>query len=419
VAEWFKAAVLKTAEVSMASVGSNPTPSAILSHFKRSGWHFLGQSGTLVSSRTASTCPMGERGVYERGPAQYQVKIRKGGHKVTRTFETRQEALQWRNVVVGQIDGHEYIDRTKERRATLKELLQRYEREVTEKKKGKSQETYRIRQWMAEPFAAWSLPAVDSATIADWIKKKKAQGLAPSTISNAVNLLSAVFKIAIAEWSYKVSNPCVGVSRPKARPARKARLTPDQEGRLLEECHNGPQWLIWCVKLAILTAMRASEIRQLRWQDIHGSHIHLSDTKNDESRDVPLTSAASSVIKQMCAELPKRADGWVFGDPWKKKKDCGFTKDMLSQAYRDAARKAGIGLTFHDLRHVATTRLAPLHRDVLELAATTGHKTLDVLKDYFNPDPAERAAALRYAERAAARRRHRATKPRKLPTSDT
>ncbi len=48
-------------------------------------------------------------------------------------------------------------------------------------------------------------------------------------------------------------------------------------------------------------------------------------------------------------------------------------------------------ITFHDLRHIATTRLAPLHRDVLELAATTGHKTLTMLKRHYNPSPEERA----------------------------
>jgi len=74
---------------------------------------------------------------------------------------------------------------------------------------------------------------------------------------------------------------------------------------------------------------------------------------------------------------PVASTDTFFGDPEISKIDAGgFTKDALSQAFRDAARKAGLVITFHDLRHVATTRLAPLHDNVLDLAATTGHKTL-------------------------------------------
>jgi integrase len=90
----------------------------------------------------------------------------------------------------------------------------------------------------------------------------------------------------------------------------------------------------------------------------------------------------------------------VFGNPEiETSAKGGFTKEMLSLAFREAAARAGLSITFHDLRHVATTRLAPLHNDILELSATTGHKTLNVLKRYYNPDPKERAAALRAREK--------------------
>ncbi len=353
---------------------------------------------------------MGQKGIYRRGDAQWQVKIRRGRQSVSRTFDTYNDALTWRNVTVGHIDGHEYVDKSRERRSTLTHLLERYEREITPTKKGAQQERYRIKQWKAEPFATWALPAVESKTIADWIAQKQAQGAAPSTISNAVNLLSAVFKIARGAWGYKVVNPCTQVPRPKARPPRTARLTSEQEKQLLTACREGPPWLEWCTKLAIETAMRASEIRHLRWEHIHETHIHLPKTKNGEARDVPLTLAALTVIKNMRKKLSRRTDGWVFGDPTIEGKDPGrFTKDMLSQAYRDAAQSVGVELTFHDLRHVATTRLADLHENVLELAATTGHKTLNVLKRYYNPDPGKRAAQLR--EREAARHAKRRTAP--------
>jgi hypothetical protein len=41
---------------------------------------------------------------------------------------------------------------------------------------------------------------------------------APTTISNAMNVLSTVFKLAKAEWSIKVEKPLLGIRRPKQNP---------------------------------------------------------------------------------------------------------------------------------------------------------------------------------------------------------
>lgn len=41
-----------------------------------------------------------------------------------------------------------------------------------------------------------------------------------------------------------------------------------------------------------------------------------------------------------------------------------------------------IGARFHDLRHEATSRLFEKGLNVMEVAAITGHKTLDMLKRY-------------------------------------
>jgi len=348
--------------------------------------------------------------IQQRGDAQWRVQIRRRGPNgklvaKARTFETHAAAKRWANVTEGRISGDEYTDRSKERRATLKEIVERYAREISPSKKGHASEVYRLRAWAAEEFAQWSLLSVESVTIAEWMEARTAEGKAPTTISNAVNLLSAVYKTAIAKWGYRVANPCTGLPRPRQRTPRSAHLTPKEQTRLLDACAEGPTWLVWCTRIAIETAMRAGEIRRLRWEHVHNTHIHLPNTKNDTSRDVPLTSAALSVVQAMRKALPRRLDGYIFGDPDSKNiRAGGFTKDALSQAFRDAARKAEISVTFHDLRHVATTRLASLHDNVLELSATTGHKTLNILKRYYNPDPIERATELRERERERAKR---------------
>lgn len=71
----------------------------------------------------------------------------------------------------------------------------------------------------------------------------------------------------------------------------------------------------------------------------------------------------------------------------------------VSDALRDAlwrkARKRAeiVGLTFHDLRHEATTRLAR-KLDVLDLSRMTGHRDLKSLRRYYNPAAEEIADRL-------------------------
>ena len=98
----------------------------------------------------------------------------------------------------------------------------------------------------------------------------------------------------------------------------------------------------------------------------------------------------------------------MFGDPDAKSWEASFTTDMIQNAYRDAVARAMTqpdGLSqkyrFHDLRHDAITEIKKDHVDAMDLAKTTGHKSVNLLhKVYYNPDPEDRAADIR-ARRAA------------------
>lgn len=352
-------------------------------------------------------------GIYHRGSGQYLVRIRQNGRNLNRTFETHEEARQWREVTVGAITGRTYVDRDREQRTTLAQVLAQYRDEVTPAKDGARQERNRLLAWEAENFAALPIISVTTSHIVAWRKRRLSEGKAPTTINNALNLLSAVFKRAIGEWEYKVTNPCLGISRIQGRAPREVELSMRDEEALLAACGEGPQWLVHMVKLALTTAMRQGEIRRLEWKHIHADHIHLPKVKDTRkarevrARDVPLTSEAAEVVSGLREALPRRLDGWVFGDPNAPADEGGITEWMVQQAYADAVRKAMANkscvlshhLTFHDLRHVSITRLKPLHTDMLDLSVTTGHKTLTVLKRYYNPAISKRTAEIRERER--------------------
>jgi integrase len=62
-------------------------------------------------------------------------------------------------------------------------------------------------------------------------------------------------------------------------------------------------------------------------------------------------------------------------------------------AFRRATRKAGIeDLTFHDLRHIGTSRLAKIYKNPLDLKRVTGHKDLKSLDRYYHTTAEELVA---------------------------
>lgn len=128
------------------------------------------------------------------------------------------------------------------------------------------------------------------------------------------------------------------------------------------------------VRFAIETGMRMGEILSLQWcnVDMPNRVATLPDTKTGDARQVPLSTAAIAAISP-----PPRhfKDGRVFWT-WKR-------ADCLENAWRRAVKSAGIiDLRFHELRHQAVSRLFELGLNPMEVAAISGHKTLQMLKRY-------------------------------------
>ncbi|VAW74114.1 Shufflon-specific DNA recombinase [hydrothermal vent metagenome] len=118
--------------------------------------------------------------------------------------------------------------------------------------------------------------------------------------------------------------------------------------------------------------MRQGELIRLRWEHINLEHrtAHLPDTKNGESRTVPLSTTAIQVLPA----LPQSVHGPAFS---------GTTTEAIKRAYIRAVRRASIeNLRFHDLHHEATTRLFEKGLNIMGVASITGHKDLRMLRRY-------------------------------------
>ncbi|MNL21659.1 Tyrosine recombinase XerC [compost metagenome] len=144
------------------------------------------------------------------------------------------------------------------------------------------------------------------------------------------------------------------------------------------------QELAYAFLIAIETAMRQGEILGMtaKWVNLRERFVHLPMTKNGSSRNVPLSKRAGELLEPLYK-------GKNAGDRLFKLESA--SADSMFRRIRD---ELGIdGLTFHDTRHEAITRLAR-KVDVLDLARITGHKDLKSLMIYYNATASELAQRL-------------------------
>lgn len=155
-----------------------------------------------------------------------------------------------------------------------------------------------------------------------------------------------------------------------------------------------------CV-LAVESAMRMREMFTLTFAqvDLAQRTVFLEKTKNGSKRQVPLSSVALAELKKYLDEVigPRcKPDARVF--PWwsGEASDLDATSDYLSKLYISIFAQAGaVDLSFHDLRHEATSRL--FERTKLSETAImriTGHKSQRMLMRYANLRGSDLSASL-------------------------
>lgn len=314
--------------------------------------------------------------------------IRKQGWPITsKTFRTKRDATDWARSAEDEMVRGVYISRAGAERLTVKEALERYLNEVTPTKKPTTQRSEGITAAHLIGFLGkYSLAALSSELVASYRDHRIAAGKSNNTVRIELAMLSNLFTIAIQEWGLGlVHNPVTAIRKPSPGKARDRRLDANEEKLLLQavDRYSNPM-LGWIVRLAIETGMRQSEILNLRKSqvDLTLRIVRLTDTKNNTSRTVPLTGAATLALKSAVENplRPQDSDLIFFGEPG---------KDGQRRPYQFAKIWAGIketlgfdDLHFHDLRHEAVSRLVEGGLSDQEVASISGHKSMQMLRRY-------------------------------------
>lgn len=331
---------------------------------------------------------------YEGG--RYRAVVRRAGYKArSKIFPTLKLAKAWARDIESDMDKVKYRDPAKDLKTTVAELFEKFRAEVAPSRKGARWEQVRLGYFLrTADFVHRRLDQITSEDLRSW-RDERLKKVSAASVNRELNLISGVFSHAIKEWGLPlVENPVHHVKRPAGTGRHRNRRVSEQEiGELLRAAGwqqdrqpaAGRDYVGWAILIAVETAMRLGEICSIRIADIDPPSrcITLHDTKNGDTRAVPLSTKAL----EMVTFLSQGRGAHELLVP--------LAPESLGLYFREARKKAGlVGVRFHDTRHEAATRMSQKLTNVLELSAVTGHRSLQSLKRYYNPRPHELAAKL-------------------------
>lgn len=310
---------------------------------------------------------------YQKRGKSWFVQVRKKGVTKCSTWPTKAQAQAW--AAQTEIEILSKDDKPSLPDKTLLDAIERYEAEVTPKKRSARWEIIRFNVWKKLAITNLPVSEVTTPVLAKW-RDKRLSEVSSATVNREMNLWSALFECARREWQWVESNPVHDVRRPP-QPRHRERLFTDSEieqiclalGYQGTEVSTKSQIIACAFLFALETAMRREEITGLEWKrvDLKKRIVTLPLTKNGDARDVPLSSRAIELLKSL-ADHPRPFD---------------VHKDVLSSLFRRACKDCNVeNAHFHDARATALTRLAGI-LNMLELARMVGHRDIRSLQIYY------------------------------------
>ena len=246
-------------------------------------------------------------------------------------------------------------ERQKERQGKLiKDLCKAYiERHAINKKSSKD-DISRINRIIIPEWGNLLAINIKRADV-DLLHKKIGKHNGEYEANRVYSLLSKMFNLARV-WAFVPEqhvNPCFGIE--KFKEEKRDRFVSYEEYPKLAEAINSElnQAVVSAIWLYLLTAVRKSELLNLKWSDIdlERRELKLLDTKNGKAHYLPLSQAAIEVLKQI-----QRIDGNPYVITGKNEGCHLVNIDKPWQRIRKAAGLEDVRL--HDLRRTVGSWLA-------------------------------------------------------------
>ena len=153
------------------------------------------------------------------------------------------------------------------------------------------------------------------------------------------------------------SDPAINVKMPAVKNKREIYAS---RAEMLQIAKMMPRPYRPYIRIAFYTGMRLGEMLKAQ---VHNELIYLDDTKNSDSRIVPIHHRIKSASIKY---LP-----------------CPWVKTTLQNNFRAARKAAGLAhVRFHDLRHSAASEMINNDVDLYTVGAVLGHKDASSTKRY-------------------------------------
>jgi len=312
---------------------------------------------------------------------RWRIDICVRGNRESRIFDTKDQCVKWSILRSAELGDGKMVKGVR-----LADAIDRYAREVSPSKKGWRWELVRLNKFKRYPIANLPVSAVNLDD-AENLKVELLKTLKPDSVIREFNILKRVLRLCV-KWKYIKVYPWTGLEMPRAGAGRDRIFTDAEISRIVKASGADKRPIITRTQetgimflFACETAMRRSEITSQQWDNINldARTSFLPDTKNEESRTVPLSTKAVKLIRLM---------------PRERIKPFTISPDTASTLFKRICKQAKVeGARFHDSRHHGTTKLAE-KLDMLTLARVTGHKDPRMLLRYFNKPASEIAKML-------------------------
>jgi integrase len=304
----------------------------------------------------------------------WQAIVRKKNYPhICKSFIEKKSASRWAKDIEIQMDKKVFEDYSVASNTTLKEILLKYRDEIVINHKARISTTHKLNLLIRNKISHSNLMQLRSSHIYKLKNEMTDNGKSPKTISDYINLISAVWNTAKREWGIVLppENPTSLVTKIRVNNYRDVTLTDEEINRLLKCADTSkPHSLSDLIRLAIYTSARINEILTLKRCDVDFKLYTATfrDTKNNTDRVIPLRHEVVSILKK-----------YPFGQNF-------FNTPYSSFRFywKQAKRKAQLPkLNFHDLRSVAITRMLLSGMTIPEVCTVSGHKDWSVMQKRY------------------------------------
>jgi len=286
--------------------------------------------------------------------------------------------------VKAQIAENRYLDIKKEKKIKFEDFANEYLK--IHSKQNKSYEThdaYHVKI-LKEYFGNKQLGSITLLMVQKF-KMERVKEVSHATVNRHLACLKSMFNRAI-EWGRATENPVKKVKLFKENNKRIRYLEKEEISKLIRNCN---KYLKPIVMVALNTGMRRGEILNLMWQDVDFKReiMYLTDTKNGETREVPINKTLKTVLVQ----INKHPDSpYVFcktdGKPYANVRKSFFTA---------LDKSCIINFRFHDLRHTFASQLVMNGVDLNTVRELLGHKSMQMTLRYAHLSPDFRSNAVK------------------------